>query len=72
MLALLAMLSTSMAVAGSRGAAVAAAARLRPPLMTTLYDMPVSNHGARVRLLIYKLGLEKSVQVCARAARALG
>lgn len=31
--------------------------------MSTLYDMPVSNHGARVRMLLYKLGLENDVKV---------
>ena len=28
-------------------------------MSTTLYDIPVSNHGARVRYLLYKKGLEK-------------
>ena len=28
-----------------------------------LYDLPVSNHGARVRLLLYKRGLEKQVAI---------
>jgi len=32
-------------------------------LPTTLYDLPVSNHGARVRLLLYKRGLESAVRV---------
>ena len=31
--------------------------------MSTLYDMPVSNHGARVRLLLYKKGLESDVKI---------
>ena len=31
--------------------------------MSTLYDMPVSNHGARVRLLLYKKGLESEVAI---------
>ena len=31
--------------------------------MSTLYDMPVSNHGARVRLLLYKKGLESEVTI---------
>ena len=30
---------------------------------STLYDLPVSNHGARVRLLLYKRGLEDAVQI---------
>ena len=30
---------------------------------TTLYDVPVSNHGARVRLLLYKRGLEDAVKI---------
>jgi len=29
----------------------------------TLYDVPVSNHGARVRMLLYKRGLEDKVNV---------
>ena len=29
----------------------------------TLYDLPVSNHGARVRLLLYKRGLEAKVTI---------
>ena len=32
-------------------------------LGSTLYDMPVSNHGARVRFLIYKRGLEDLVSI---------
>ena len=31
--------------------------------LTTLYDLPVSNHGARVRLLLYKKGLESAVKI---------
>ena len=31
--------------------------------MSTLYDMPVSNHGARVRLLLYKKRLESEVAI---------
>jgi len=31
--------------------------------LTTLYDVPVSNHGARVRLLLYKKGLESAVNI---------
>ena len=31
--------------------------------LTTLYDLPVSNHGARVRLLLYKKGLESAVNI---------
>ena len=30
---------------------------------STLYDIPVSNHGARVRYLLYKKGLENDVQI---------
>lgn len=30
---------------------------------STLYDIPVSNHGARVRYLLYKKGLENAVQI---------
>jgi glutathione S-transferase/diadenosine tetraphosphate (Ap4A) HIT family hydrolase len=30
---------------------------------STLYDLPVSNHGARVRLLLYKRGLESAVKI---------
>ena len=40
--------------------AVSAANNLQ---MSTLYDMPVSNHGARVRLLLYKKGLESEVAI---------
>ena len=40
-----------------------ATARCLVPRMSTLYDVPVSNHGARVRFLIYKLGLEDEVKV---------
>ena len=32
-------------------------------MATKLYDLPVSNHGARVRLLLYKRGLESKVEV---------
>jgi len=32
-------------------------------MSATLYDVPVSNHGARVRLLLYKAGLEGHVNV---------
>ena len=38
-----------------------------PQMSSTLYDMPVSNHGARVRFVIYKLGLKEDVKVSARA-----
>ena len=31
--------------------------------LTTLYDLPVSNHGARVRLVLYKKGLESAVKI---------
>ena len=31
--------------------------------LTTLYDLPVSNHGARVRLVLYKKGLEGAVKI---------
>lgn len=37
---------------------------------STLYDMPVSNHGARVRLLVYKRGLEELVHI--KSPRELG
>ena len=30
---------------------------------STLYDMPVSNHGARCRFVIYKKGLEKDYNI---------
>ena len=30
---------------------------------STLYDLPVSNHGARVRLLVYKRGIEDKVNI---------
>jgi glutathione S-transferase/diadenosine tetraphosphate (Ap4A) HIT family hydrolase len=30
---------------------------------STLYDLPVSNHGARVRFLLYKRGLERHVKI---------
>ena len=30
---------------------------------TTLYDIPISNHGARVRLILYKKKLEAAVKV---------
>ena len=35
---------------------------------STLYDMPVSNHGARVRLLVYKRGLEDLVKIASPSA----
>ena len=40
-------------------------ALLAPLSMATskLYDLPVSNHGARVRLLLYKRGLENKVDI---------
>ena len=31
--------------------------------LSTLYDLPVSNHGARVRMLVYKKGLEDKVRI---------
>jgi len=31
--------------------------------LSTLYDLPVSNHGARVRMLVYKKGLEAQVRI---------
>ena len=31
--------------------------------VSNLYDLPVSNHGARVRLLLYKRGLEDKVNI---------
>ena len=30
---------------------------------STLYDLPVSNHGARVRMVLYKRGLEDKVKI---------
>ena len=39
------------------------AVRMTTPQMTTLYDLPVSNHGARVRFLLYKCGLESEVDI---------
>ena len=52
-------------------AALVAFASLGLTLSTsTLYDMPVSNHGARVRLLVYKRGLEELVHI--KSPRELG
>ncbi|KAL1495365.1 hypothetical protein AB1Y20_016734 [Prymnesium parvum] len=45
-----------------------------PPLLSlamsvsvVLYDLPVSNHGARVRLLLYKKSLEAEVPIASPA-----
>ena len=65
MLAFASLLSTGLALNVARGGTRCAA-----PTMTTLYDMPVSNHGARVRMLLYKLGLEDAVQVRVPQRRA--
>lgn len=32
-------------------------------MSTALYDLPVSNHGARVRLILYKKGIEAAVPI---------
>ena len=51
-------------------APAAAAASTAPPSVSkpTLYDMPVSNHGARVRHVIYSKGLEGEFDVVAPSA----
>lgn len=38
------------------------------PSKSTLYDVPISNHGARVRLVLYKKQLESAVQVVSPSA----
>ena len=50
----------------ARATLLAAAAAAAFP--ATLYDAPVSNHGARVRLLLYKKGLEQQVDVVSPGA----
>ena len=39
--------------------------------LTTLYDLPVSNHGARVRLVLYKKGQESAVKIVSPQAREM-
>eukprot|EP00929_Paragymnodinium_shiwhaense_P058306 TRINITY_DN29188_c0_g1_i1.p1 TRINITY_DN29188_c0_g1~~TRINITY_DN29188_c0_g1_i1.p1 ORF type:complete len:444 (+),score=122.49 TRINITY_DN29188_c0_g1_i1:89-1420(+) len=49
-----------------------ASSRLARPAAETLYDMPVSNNGARARLIIYAKGLDKTGAVEIQAPSALG
>ena len=53
----------AVAVATSHRPTRVSAPRCSAQMSTTLYDLPVSNHGARVRLVLYKAGLEAAVKV---------